>query len=59
MEIDLRLTPKLIKQKGLKPPKNTTSYPDRSKNSRWIVQSFETEEDVEQILELVSLAAEL
>ncbi|MEO8398045.1 MAG: luciferase family protein [Chloroflexota bacterium] len=36
-EIDIRLTPAIIKQQGLRPPQNTTSHLDRSKNSRWIV----------------------
>jgi|GEM_PF-606605 len=58
-EIDIRLTPKIIKQKGLFPPKDSSSHPDRSKNSRWLLQSIEHEEDFGQIVELVQIAAEL
>jgi len=49
-EIDIRLTPKIIRQKGLLPPENSSSHPDRSKNSRWLVQSIEHEEDFGQIV---------
>ena len=58
-EIDIRLTPKIIKQRGLKPPQNTTSHPDRSKNSRWIVQSFADEASLDDIVSLLQIAAEL
>lgn len=58
-EIDIRLTPKIIKQEGIAPPEETTSHPDRSKNSRWIVQSFQSSEDVEKIVRLVELATAL
>ena len=58
-EIDIRLTPAIIKQKGLTPPENSTSHPDRSKNSRWIVQSFQNEEDIVAVTELVEIAATL
>ncbi len=55
-EIDLRLTPAIIKKKGLVPPKNTNSHLDRSKNSRWIVQSFNEKQQIEEIVELVKIA---
>lgn len=57
-EIDIRLTPAIIKQKGLHPPKNTLSHLDRSKNSRWIVQSFAQTESLDKIIELIQVAAE-
>lgn len=58
-EIDIRLTPKIIKQKGLHPPPHTTSHLDRSTSSRWIVQSFATSDTLDDIVALVRLAVEL
>ncbi len=58
-ELDIRLTPKIIKQKGLQIPENSSSHLDRSKNSRWIVQSFEQKESFEDVLQLIKIAAEL
>ena len=55
-EIDIRLTPGIIKQRGLTPPKHTTSHLDRSKNSRWIVQSFEHEDQLDDIVTLLQIA---
>ena len=58
-EIDIRLTPRIIKKEGLTPPNESTSHPDRSKNSRWLIQSFYTEEDITNIIQLVQMAIEL
>jgi len=58
-EIDVRLTPAIIKKKGLHPPRNTASHLDRSKNSRWIVQSLAQAEALDEIVELIHLATEL
>jgi len=58
-EIDIRLTPKIIKQKGLHPPSDTTSHLDRAKSSRWIVQAFNQQETLDDIVALVRLAIEL
>jgi len=58
-EIDIRLTPAIIKREGLSPPEDTTSHLDRSKNSRWIIQSFKSSEDVKKIVRLVELATAL
>lgn len=55
-EIDIRLTPKIIKQRELYPPENTTSHLTRSKNSRWIVQSFEDVENQNEIVALIQIA---
>lgn len=55
-EIDIRLTPAIIKRRGLEPPENTQSHPERSKNSRWLVQSFTNEAEIAHIVELVKLA---
>lgn len=58
-EIDIRLTPAIIKRKGLQPPTNTTSHLDRAQRSRWIVQSFTTEEELSNVFELLKIATEL
>jgi hypothetical protein len=58
-EIDIRLTPKIIKKNGLRPPPNTTSHLDRPASSRWIVQSFAQPETLDDIVALVRLATEL
>ncbi len=58
-EIDIRLTPRIIKQRGLTPPKETTSHLDRSKNSRWLVQSFAHEEELDDIVALLQIASRL
>ncbi|MEM7116810.1 MAG: luciferase family protein [Chloroflexota bacterium] len=59
IEIDIRLTPKIIKQRGLHPPEGTTSHPNRSKNSRWLVQSFADAEKISEVVVLIRLAVEL
>ena len=56
-EIDIRLTSAIIKREKLAPPNETTSHADRSKNSRWIVQSFENSESIDGIVRLVKLAS--
>lgn len=56
-EIDIRLTPSLIRRMGLQPPEKTKSHTDRSKNSRWIVQSLGGNHD--EIVGLIEEAMEL
>jgi len=58
-EIDIRLTPAIIKKRGLHPPQDTASHLDRSKRSRWLVQSFVQAEELDRIVELVQVATEL
>ena len=58
-EIDIRLTPAIIKLRGLRPPVNTVSHVGRSKNSRWIVQSFAHEGELDGVVELVRVASAL
>lgn len=58
-EIDIRLTPKIIKKEKLVVPENAVSHPSRSKNSRWIIQFIDSQEDVEKIVRLIKLASEL
>ena len=55
-EIDIRLTPKIIKEEKLVVPENAVSHPSRSKNSRWLIQFIDSKEDVEHIVRLVKLA---
>lgn len=58
-EIDIRLTPKLIKQLGLTVPADSTSHPDRSPRSRWIIQPYKTAAERENIVSLIQQAAAL
>ena len=58
-EIDIRLSPSIIRQKGLHPPVNTASHLDRAKNSKWIVQSFEDREHLGKIVDLIKAATEI
>ncbi len=58
-ELDIRLSQKIIKKEALSAPEESTSHPDRSKNSRWIIQSFHSTEDLDPLVRLVNLAIEL
>lgn len=58
-ELDLRLSPAIIKREKLTVPVDSKSHPDRSKNSRWIIQRFNTTRDLDQMVKLVKLAIEL
>lgn len=58
-ELDIRLSPAIIKREKLSVPVDSKSHPDRSKNSRWIIQKFSTTEDLDQMIKLVKLAIEL
>ena len=58
-EIDIRLSPAIIKREGLQAPKGSLSHPDRAKQSRWVVQSFSNQKDISKILRLISLAIQL
>lgn len=55
-ELDIRLSRTIIQREGLVVPEETKSHPDRSKNSRWIIQGFHTTEDLDQMVRLVKLA---
>ena len=55
-EIDIRLTPKIIKEEKLVVPENAVSHPDRSKNSRWIIQFIDSKEDVKKVFRLIGIA---
>lgn len=58
-ELDIRLSPAIIKREKLTVPANSKSHPDRSKNSRWIIQKFRKTKDLDQMVKLVKLAIEL
>ena len=57
--IDLRLSPKVIRDEGLSRDISAAIHPDRPKTSRWIGVRFRTEADVTQIVRLVKLACDL
>lgn len=58
-ELDIRLSQAVIKREKLTVPVDSKSHPDRSKNSRWIIQEFRTPEDLDQMVKLVKFAIEL
>ena len=58
-ELDIRLTPAIIKREKLAPPPNSKSHPTRSKNSRWILVEFKVHDDIDRLTRLVQLASEL
>lgn len=57
-ELDIRLSPAIIRREKLTLPVGSKSHPDRSKNSRWIIQRFSTAKDLAQMVKLVKLAIE-
>ncbi|MCA9918459.1 MAG: DUF5519 family protein [Anaerolineales bacterium] len=58
-ELDIRLSQKIIREERLTIPEASTSHPDRAKNSRWIIQNFQSTEDLDRLVRLVKLAIEL
>ena len=54
--IDIRLTPKIIRDENLNRAVSAQFHPDRSQNSRWICIEFESAADVEKLLGLADLA---
>ncbi len=58
-ELDIRLTPAIIKQEQLVQPATSKSHPSRSKNSRWIVLGFTRSKDLDKLTRLVELAIQL
>lgn len=57
--LDIRLTPKIIRDHGLSRDVSAEFHPKRSKNSRWICIEFKDEADVQDLVELVRLACAL
>ena len=58
-ELDIRLSTATIKELALLVPESTNSHPDRSKNSRWIIQKYTRKTDLDKIVRLVELAIQL
>lgn len=57
--LDIRLTPKFIKEKELSRAACEKHHPKRSKNSRWICVPFKTEADVDALMQLVTHACDV
>lgn len=53
-EIDIRLTKAFIAEQSLIHPAGSVVHPKRSENSPWIEMRFSNEEDVMEIVRLVS-----
>ena len=56
--LDLRLTPKIIREEGLSRSVSARIHPNRSPNSRWICIEFSTRSDVDKLLHLVARACD-
>ncbi|MBO9450486.1 DUF5519 family protein [Tropicibacter sp. R16_0] len=54
--LDLRLSPKIIRQESLSREVSARIHPKRSQNSRWIGVEFKDEAEVQQVARLVQLA---
>jgi len=54
--IDIRLSPKIIREEALPRRIEGTAHPKRSDNSRWIEVEFYTSQDVVRVLHLVKRA---
>jgi Family of unknown function (DUF5519) len=55
-EIDLRLTRKIIKAMGLVHPVRSALHPTRASTSSWIEVRFESAQDVDRVVGLVTQA---
>lgn len=56
--LDLRLSPKIIRQEGLSRDISANIHPKRSQNSRWIGLEFRDETAVQDVIRLVQLACD-
>ena len=54
--LDLRLSPKIIRQEGLSRDVSARFHPKRSQNSRWICVEFTSSDEVDRVVHLVTLA---
>ena len=54
--LDIRLSPKIIREEKLPRSIASTKHPNRSKNSRWIEIEFLTPDDVARLVRLVERA---
>lgn len=55
-EIDMRLTRKIIKSRGLSHPSGSAHHPTRAASSQWIELRFHTEAEVRHVAELARVA---
>ena len=56
--LDLRLTPKIIREEQLSRSVSAEIHPNRSQNSRWIGIEFNSRSDIDTLLHLVRRACE-
>ena len=56
--LDLRLTPKVIREEGLSRTISAQVHPNRSENSRWICIEFNNAADIDVLLHLVGRACD-
>lgn len=54
--LDIRLSPKIIREEGLPRAVSADIHPNRSQNSRWIGVQFGNTDDIERVLKLVERA---
>jgi len=54
--LDIRLTPKIIRDENLDRSVSAQFHPNRSQNSRWICIAFTNEAEVDRLLTLVDHA---
>ncbi|MEM1163439.1 MAG: luciferase family protein [Pseudomonadota bacterium] len=54
--LDIRLSPKIIREAQLTRSVSARIHPNRSRNSRWIGIEFKTEEEVDRLIGLVRRA---
>lgn len=56
--LDIRLSPKIIRDERLSREVSERIHPNRSKNSRWICVEVESDADIEKLVQLVGRACE-
>ena len=57
--LDVRLSPKIIRQEGLSRDVTAEIHPDRSQNSRWICLECKSRPDIDQLVKIAGLACGL
>ena len=56
--LDLRLTPKIIRDAQLSRAVSARIHPNRSQNSRWIGIEFKSDADIDKLIDLVRKACD-
>lgn len=51
--LDIRLSPKIIREEHLSRSVSEQIHPNRSRNSRWICLAFHTRPDIDRLMHLV------